>query len=243
LNRAKKVVLVFLVFTLAFSACTKKSTKWEPEYKKPLAFDIYKGYPVLGELDSNFIRRVYEAWDNELKDDITIKNHTWLVGDYNVFVYYHGYIEGVFGARHDEVVFFTTTKPKSGRDKVHCTITPFETDFRDTINAFSKIKTYVYVNRYRPIKGGEDGAINLMIEYLNEYIREYDQTTLNYIKKSLQWYHFVWEWGDYFVYYEFPTDFGGAVIVNKLTSQLDFLGSSIFMGHGTRYFPPNESTQ
>jgi hypothetical protein len=82
-----------------------------------------------------------------------------------------------------------------------------------------------------------------MIEYLDEYIREYDQTTLNYIKKSLQWYHFVWEWGDYFVYYEFPTDFGGAVIVNKLTSQLDFLGSSIFMGHGTRYFPPSESTQ
>jgi hypothetical protein len=94
--------------------------------------------------------------------------------------------EGMLGTRHDEVVFFTTTKPKSGRDKVHCTITPFETDFRDTINAFSKIKTYVYVNRYRPIKGGEEAAIDLMIGYLDECIREYDQTTLNYIKRSLQ---------------------------------------------------------
>lgn len=191
--RARNTVLVILALVLMSSACAKKSTKPEPEYGDPLAFDLYKWHPELVELDSNYVRRVYEAWDNELKDDITIKNHTWLVGDYNVLVYYHGYIEGMLGTRHDEVVFFTTTKPKSGRDKVHCTITPFNADFRDTNQAFSKIQTYVYVEKYRPIKGGRETAINLMLEYLEEFIEEYGDTPLNHIKGGLQGYNFAWD--------------------------------------------------
>lgn len=243
MSRARKVVLVFLILTVAVSACTTKSTKWESEYKEPLAFDLYKWHPELGELDSHYVRRVHEAWDNELKDDITIKNHTWLVADYSVFVYYHGYIEGMLGTRHDEVVFFTTAKPESGGDKVHCTITPFDTDFRDTSQAFSKIQTYVYIEEYRPLVGGEEAAINLMIEYLDEYIAQLGQTPLTWIRKSLLRYHYAWEWGDHYVYYESPGDFGGAIIVNKLTSKLDFLGSSVWFGPGIRYFPPNESTE
>jgi hypothetical protein len=241
--RARDSALGLLVLMLVFSACAKKSTRPEPEYRGPLAFDLYKWHPELGKLDSNYVRRVYEAWDNELRDDVTIKNHTWLVGDYKVLVYYHGYIEGMRGTRHDEVVFFTTTKPKSSRDKVHCTITPFSADFRDTNQAFSKIQTYVYAEKYRPIKGGEEAAINLMIEYLDQYIAELGQTPLTWVKKSLQRYHYAWEWGDHYVYYESPGDFGGAIIVNKLTSKLDFLGSSVWFGPGMRYLPPTESSE
>jgi hypothetical protein len=240
---ARNIVLVILAFVLVSSACAKKSTRPEPDYRDPLAFDLYKWHPELGELDSNYVRRVYEAWDNELKDDINVKSHTWLVGDYKVFVYYHGYIEGMLGTRHDEVLFFTTTKPTSGKDKVHSTITPFKTDFRDTSTAFSKIQTYVYVDKYWPIKGGEKTAIGLMTEYLDVFIQEYGRTELSWMTKGLQWDDFAWDWGDHYVYYKSPGDFGGAIIVNKLTSKLDFLGSSVWFGPGMRYFPPDESAR
>jgi hypothetical protein len=194
-------------------------------------------------LDSNYARRVRDAWNNELKEDETIKNHTWLVGDYKVFVYRHGYIMGMLDTRYDEVMFFTTTKPKKGTDKVHSTITPFEADLLDTSKAFSKIQTYVRVDEYRPIEGGEEAAINLMLVYLDEFIEEYGDTPLNWIKKGLQWDNYAWDWGDHYVYYKPPSDFGGAVIVDRLTSQLDYLGTSIWMGHGKRYFPLDEPTR
>ncbi|NIN00884.1 MAG: hypothetical protein GTO24_23215 [candidate division Zixibacteria bacterium] len=245
--QARNIALVILACVLVSSACAKKSTRPEPEYKEPLSFDIFRLFPDM-PVDSNYVRRVYEAWDNELKDDATLKNHTWLVGDYTVFVYHHGYIAGTVGTGYYEVIFFTTTKPKKGTDKVHSTITPFEADFLDTSKAFSKIQTYVYVDKYRPIMGGEETAINLMLEYLDEFIERYedvayDSYLINSLKKALQQDNYLWEWGDHYVYWRSPHDFGGAIIVNKLTSQLDYLGSSVWMGHGKRYFPVDDSTQ
>ena len=105
----------------------------------------------------------------------------------------------------------------------------------------SKIKTYVYVNDYHPIKD-EDQAKKIMIDYMDEYIAKfdsipYDSFLIGQLKSGHQPGRHLKEWGDHYVYYAPPLDFGGAVIVNKLNSKLDFLGTSVSIGSGRRYFP------
>ena len=169
--RARSMALVVLAILLAVSACAKKSTRPEPEYKEPLSFDIFKLFPDM-TLDSVYVRKVFDAWNNELKDDEAIKEHTWLVGEYNVFVYNHGYIYGMRNTRHDEVLFLTTTQPRKGTDKVHRTVTAFQVDFREPDYEFSKIHTYVFVNHYHQVVN-ETEAKNTMLYFLEKYLDEY----------------------------------------------------------------------
>jgi hypothetical protein len=194
-------------------------------------------------LDSVYVKKIFDAWNYELKDDETIKKHTWLVGDYYVFVYNHSYIYGMLSTRHDEVLFVTTTQPKKGTDKVHCTVTAFHVDLMEPDYEFLKIDTYVFVNHYRPIVG-ETEAKNTMLCYLEQYLDEYRHDTYNcYLLSEMRetleedLHIYMENWKNHYVFYDPPHDFGGAIILNKLTSKLNFLGSSVWMGYGTRYFP------
>jgi len=246
-KRVKNFAILFLILAVISTTCTKKGTTPQAEYKEPLAFDLYKTYEDM-PLDSNYVRRVHDTWNNELKDDETVKNNTWLMGDYKVFVYAIGYIYAMGDTSYNEVIFFTTTKPKKCTDKIHTTITVFEADFRDTSINFTKIKTYVYLNKYYPIKNEEE-AKGRMSYYLDEYIEKYenvpyDRSLINYLKEGLHgWNSYIRDWANHYVYYKSPGDFGGAIIVNKLSSKLDFLGSSVWMGTGKRYFPSDEPTE
>lgn len=248
MNRVKKFVTIFLILVVALTSCAKKATTPHPEYKEPLSFDLYRTLEDV-PLDENYVKKVHDTWNNELKDDETIKNNTWLMSDYKVFVYAIGYIYAMGDTSYYEVIFFTTTKPKKCTDKIHTTITVFEADLRDTSIELSKIKTYVYTNKYYPIKN-EQEAKNVMLNYLDKYIENYedvpyDRSLIKWLKKGILGGTFVYirDWGDHYVYEKPPGDFGGAIIVNKLTSKLDFLGSSVWMGTGKRYFPIDEPTE
>ncbi len=238
--RVRNLLLFFLILTVASLTCTKKGTNPQEAYREPLAFDIYATFEDV-PMDGNYVNKVYDTWNGLLKYDATIKNNTWLVGDYKVFVYFHAYICGMLDTRYDEVVFFTTTKPKKGTDKIHSTITVFEAEVSDSVISLSGVETYVYLDIYRPIKG-EEHARNIMMNYVEEY-SPCGGYLLDMLKYGLQKECYIRDWGDHYVYQKFPTDFGGAIIVNKLSSKLDFLGSSVFMGHGKRHFPPNECAQ
>jgi hypothetical protein len=238
MKKFETFVTVFVILAIVLTSCTKKATTTHPEYKEPLAFEIFKVYEDV-PLDTNYAKKVHDTWQNELKDDEVIKNHTWLVGDYKVFIYLHVYMFFV-DTSYYEGIFFTTTKPKKCTEMVHSTITVFEADVRDTIIDFSKIKTYVYVNRCHPIKNGT-AAKKIMLDYLDEYLHY--GSLIGYLKQGLQANGYIRDWGDHYVYEKSPSDFGGAIIINKLTSKLDFLGSSVWMGHGSRYFPIDDAEE
>lgn len=239
MKKLNSFLQIFLILMVVFTACTKKATTPVPGYREPLSFEIFKAYED-APLDSNYVKKVHDTWQNELKDDEIIKNHTWLVGDYRVFVYLHVY-SFFTDPNYFEILFLTTTQPKKCADQIHSTITAFEAEFLDTLVSLTKIETFVNVNDYHPIEN-EDQAKGIMIDYLNEYIAEYDSLTYDgyliiYLKEYFLKDNYTWDWEDHYVYYRSPGDFGGAIIVNKLTSKLDFLGSSVWMGHGKRYFP------
>ena len=239
MKKLSSILQVFLILIVVLTACNKKATTPLPVYKEPSAFDIFKEYEDV-PLDTNYVKTVHETWQNELKDDEVIKNHTWLVGDYMVFAYRHLYMFFT-NKRYYEVLFFTTTKPQKCADKIHSTITAFEAEFQDTLIGLSKIKTFLYVDNYHPIKN-EDEAKDIMIDYLNEYLVKYDSIPydrylINALKEGLLEDSYIRNWEDHYVYFRSPGDFGGAIIVNKLTSRLDFLGTSVWMGYGKRYFP------
>lgn len=239
--RAKNLLVFSLILAVASTTCTKKGTAPQPEYREPLSFDIFKMF-VDVPLDSDYVIKVHDTWDQELKEDETIAAHTWFLGDYRVFVYSHCYWFEV-GASYTEVIFFTTSQPSGATDKIHCTITVYEADIGTSGAEFSKIETYVYLDRFDPI-GNETDAKNTMMYYLDQYLEKYsglpyDSSLIDELKRGLQGGEYIRHWVDHYVCYEPPSDFGGAVIVNKLTSKLDFLGSSVFMGYGRRYFPPD----
>ncbi|MGB2805084.1 MAG: hypothetical protein WBD64_09350 [Candidatus Zixiibacteriota bacterium] len=239
--RAKNLVVLSLILAVASTTCTKKGTTPQHEYREPLSFDIFKMF-VDVPLDSEYVRRVRDTWDHELKEDRTIATHTWCLGDYRVFVYSHCYWFEV-GAGYTEVLFFTTSQPSEATDKIHSTITVYEADVGTSGTEFSKIGTYVYLDRFDPIEN-ETEAKNTMMFYIDQYLEKYsglpyDSSLIDELKRGLQGGEYIRDWIDHYVCYEPPGDFGGAIIVNKLTSQLDFLGSSVFMGYGRRYFPPD----
>lgn len=238
--RAKNLLVFSLILAVASTTCTRKGTTPRHEYKEPLAFDFYKTYEDM-PLDEDYMKKVYDTWNDELKDDATIKSNTWLAGDYKVFVYFQGYIYGMLDMRYDEVMFFTTTNPKKCTDKIRSTMTVFEADFSASGISFSRIGTYVYVEKYRPIKN-EEHAKSIMTDYLNEYL-PCDRYLVGELNGGLQGRSYIRDWADHYVYEKQPHDFGGAIIVNKLTSKLDFMGSSVWMGRGSRYFPPDGCSQ
>ena len=237
--RDLSVFLVILV--LASANCAKKGTAPQPEYREPLSFDIFKIYMDV-PLDSEYVRKVHDTWDQELKKDRTIATHTWSLGNYKVFVYFHGYWASGDGS-YVEILFFTDSEPGKGKEIIHSTITVYEADLSHTGLELSKIGTYVYINRYHPIKN-EAEARDTMIAYLDQYLAEYsgarhDSLLIDQYKRRLQGGGYIRDWVGHYVHYESPSDLGGSIIVNKLTSKLDFLGSSVFMGRGRRYFPPD----
>lgn len=238
--RAKNLLVFSLILAVASTTCTRKGTKPQAEYREPLSFDLYKTYEDM-QLDEDYVKKVSDTWNGELRDDETIKNNTWLIGDYKLFVYFHGYISGMLDTRYDEVIFFTTTAPKKSTDKVHSTITVFEAVISDSGMSLSRLETYGYADDYHPIKDEEETEV-LMIGYLENYVH-CDEFLLGEVKGGLQRTGYIRDWADHYVYEKLPHDFGGAIIVNKLTSKLDFLGSSVWMGHGSRYFPPDGCTQ
>jgi len=227
-SRNSGIILLILMTTLI--ACTKKPTRFEVPYKEPLRFDLYRQY-LDAELPANYIKAVQDAWNNELRYDETIKRHTWLIGDYTVFVYDHLYTFYT-DSTYREVIFFTTTKSKKCTEKVYSTTTIFKAEFQDTIIKLSRIRTYSYVNKYDPVISEEE-AKNIMINYLDEY----DEYIIDNLKKSLMEKNDIRDWFDHFVYYDPSQDFGGGVIINKLSSKLEFLGNTVFFGAGKRYFP------
>jgi hypothetical protein len=240
MKKSKVLAIFFLILAMALTTCTKKPTSITIPYKEPVCFELFKVY-LDTELPPNYVKAVQDAWNNELRYDGIIKRHTWWIGDYTVFVYYHTYITGILHTSYSEVIFFTTTQPKKCIERIHSTITIFKADFLETMTILSKIKTYVYINNYDPVKD-EQEAKNIMINYLDEYIEKYkevsyDGSLIDNLKKSLIDENYIWDWVDHFVYYKSPSDFGGGIIINKLTSKLDFLGSSVFFGTGRRYFP------
>jgi hypothetical protein len=239
MKKLNSLLQIFLILMVVLTACAKKATTPLPVYHEPLSFEIFKAYER-EPLDTDYVKKVHDTWQNDLKDDEVIKNHTWLVGDYKVFVYLHVY-SFFTDTNYYEMLFFTTTQPNKCKEKIHSTITAFKAEFQYTLVKLSKIKTFVNVNNYRPIKN-EDEAKGVMIDYLNEYLEiydtlSYDRYLINELKKYLQEDNYIRDWEDHYVYNKSPGDFGGAIIVNKLTSKLDFLGSSVWMGHGKRYFP------
>ncbi|MGB8658338.1 MAG: hypothetical protein WCE90_11250 [Candidatus Zixiibacteriota bacterium] len=239
MKKLSSLLQIFLILMVVSTACTKKATTPIPGYREPLSFEIFKAYEG-APLDSNYVKKIHDTWQNELKDDEIIKNHTWLVGDYRVFVYLHVY-SFFSDTNYYEMLFFTTTQPKKSTDQIQSTITAFVAEFQDTLVGLTKIKTFINVNDYHPIEN-EDEAKGIMIDYLNEYLAKYDtlsydRSLINEFKKDFQADNYTWDWEDHYVYYRSPGDFGGAIIVNKLTSKLDFLGSSVWMGYGKRYFP------
>ena len=227
-SRNSGIILLILMTTLI--ACTKKPTRFEVPYKEPLRFDLYRQY-LDAELPANYIKAVQDAWNNELRYDETIKRHTWLIGDYTVFVYDHLYTFYT-DSTYREVIFFTTTKSKKCTEKVYSTTTIFKAEFQDTIIKLSRIRTYSYVNKYDPVISEEE-AKNIMINYLDEY----DEYIIDNLKKSLMEKNDIRDWFDHFVYYDPSQDFGWGVIINKLSSKLEFLGNTVFFGAGKRYFP------
>jgi hypothetical protein len=239
MKKSKIPLIPFLILTVALMTCTKKPTTIEIPYKEPVRFELFNNYLDV-ELPENYVRAVHDAWDNELRYDEKIKNYTWLRGDYMVFVYAHTYLFNV-DTSYREVIFFTTTNPKKCTQKVYSTTTIFEAEFQDTITILSKIKTYAYINRYAPIKN-EQEAKGMMTIYLEEYIEKYKQVPydlylINNLKEGLVDDNYIQDWVDHFVYYDPSHDFGGGIIINQLSSKLDFLGSSVFFGAGRRYFP------
>ena len=239
--RAKNLVAFPLILAVALATCTKKGTAPQPEYREPLSFDIFKMYLDV-PLDSEYVRKVHDTWDHELKEDETITAHTWLLGDYRVFVYSQCYWFEV-GASYTEVIFFTTSQPSEATDNIHSTITVHEADVGTSGTEFSKIRTYLYVDRFDPIEN-ETEAKNTMMSYIDQYLEKYsglpyDSSLIHELKRGPQGGEYIRDWVDHYVCYDPPDDLGGAIIVNKLTSELDFLGSSVFMGRGKRYFPPD----
>jgi hypothetical protein len=239
MKRSRVLAIFFLILMIALLTCTKKPTSITIPYKEPVRFELFKAYLDM-ELPEDYVKAVHDAWNNELRYDETIKRHTWWIGDYTVFVYDHLYTFYT-DSTYREVIFFTTTNPKKCTEKVHSTITIFKAEFQDTITKLSKIKTYTYINKYDPVKDKQE-AENIMINYLDEYIEKYkevsyDKFLIDNLKKSLIDENYVWDSVDHFVYYKSPSDFGGGIIINKLSSKLDFLGSSVFFGTGKRYFP------
>ena len=239
--RAKNLLVFSLILAVASTTCTRKGTKPQAEYREPLSFDLFDVFPC-GPPECDYVAKVHDTWDEELKEDETIKNHTWLLGDYRVFVYFHGYWASGDGS-YREVLFFTNSEPSKGKEIIHSTITVYEADLSHTGLEFSKIGTYVYINRYHPIEN-EAEARNTMMFYLDQYLEKYsglpyDSLLIDELKRGLQGGEYIRDWVDHYVCYEPPSDFSGAIIINKLTSKLDFLGSSVFMGWGRRYFPPD----
>lgn len=239
MRKSKVLAIFFLIMVMALMTCTKKPTSITIPYKEPVRFELFKVYFDV-ELPENYVKAVHDAWNNELRYDETIKRYTWLIGDYTVFVYDHLYTFYI-DSTYSEVIFFTTTNPKKCTEKVHFTITIFKAEFQDTITKLSKIKTYAYVNNYGPVKN-EQEAKDIMMKYLDEYVEKYkqvpyDRYLINNLKEGLVDEDYIRDWVDHFVYYRSPSDFGGGIIINKLSSKLDFLGSSVFFGAGKRYFP------
>jgi hypothetical protein len=239
MKKSKVLAIFFLILAMALMTCTKKPTSTTIPYKEPVCFELFKAY-LNTELPQNYVKAVQNAWNNELRYDETIKRHTWWIGDYNVFVYDHLYTFYI-DSTYREVIFFTTTNPKKCTKKIYSTITIFKAEFQDTVTILSKIKTYTYINKYDPAKD-EQEAKNIMINYLDEYIEKYkdvsyDRFLIDNLKKSLIDENYIRDWVDHFVYSKFPSDFGGGIIINKLSSKLDFLGSSVWDGTGKRYFP------
>lgn len=239
--RAKNLLVFSLVLAVASTTCTKQGTQPQAEYREPLSFDLFDVFPC-GPPECDYVAKVHDTWDSELKEDETVKNHTWFLGDYRVFVYFHGYWASGDGS-YREVLFFTTSEPSKGTDVIHSTITVYEADLTHTGLEFSKIGTYVYLDRFDPIEN-ETEAKNTMIFYLDQYLEEYsgvpyDSSLIDRLKRRLQGGGYIRNWVGHYVHYDPPLDLGGTVIVNKLTSKLDFLGSSVFGGYGRRYFPPD----
>jgi hypothetical protein len=239
--RAKSLLVFSLILTVASTTCTRKGTTPRHEYREPLFFDLFEMYPCFPP-ECDYAAKVHDTWDGELKENETIKSHTWFLGDYRVFVYSHGYWASGDGS-YREVLFFTNSEPSKGKEIIHSTITVYEADLTHTGLEFSKIGTYVYLERYRSIEN-EAEARNTMISYLDQYLEEYsgvpyDSSLIDRLKRRLQGGGYILDRVGHYVRYEPPSDFGGAIIVNKLTSKLDFLGSSVFGGWGRRYFPPD----
>lgn len=179
--------IFFLIVSIVLFSCTKKPTSFEVPYKEPLRFDVYRQYLDV-ELAANYIKAVQDAWNNELRYDEGIKKYTWLKGDYTVFAYFHNYTF-MFDSTYSEVIFFTTTHPKKCTEKIYSTTTIFKAEFQDTITKLSKIKTYTYINKYDPVKNEQEGK-DIMIKYLDEYIKKYEQVLyhrylINNLKEGL----------------------------------------------------------
>ena len=239
MKKSRNSGIIFLIFIIILIACTKKPTSFEVPYKEPLRFDLYRQYLDV-ELPANYIKAVQDAWNNELRYDEGIKNHTWLKGNYTVFAYFHNYTFKL-GTTYSELIFFTATKPQKCTEKVYSTTTIFKAEFEDTTIKLTKIRTYSYVNKHDPVISEEE-AKNIMINYLDKYIEKYkdvpyDKYLIDNLKKLLINKNDIRDWFDHFVYYDQPFDFGGGIIINKLSSQLEFLGSTVFFGTGKRYFP------
>lgn len=231
--------IFFLVIMFLLLACSKKGTRYEIKYREPVSFDIFKQFED-AELPSEYVNFCKEIWNNELKDDKEIKENTWKKGDYTVFVYLHDYISSMVGVSYNELIFFTTTRPVGKEKMIYSTITPFEFEYYPD-HKVEKIKTYIFVNDYNPIESEEE-AKQLMKKYLDEYAEKYkDDKYTNEIIEAIKWHleywDYTWEYTDHSVFLQPPVDFGGSIIVNKQSSILDFLGSSIWMGTGQRYFP------
>jgi hypothetical protein len=238
---AKYLVVFFIILALSSTTCSRKGTEPQKEYREPLSFAVFEVVPC-GPPECDYIGKVHDTWEDELKGDETIKTHTWSLGDYRVFVYFHGYWASGDGS-YREVLFFTDSEPCKEKDVIHSTITVYEQYFSQTDLQFSKIGTYVFTNPYHPIENHAE-ARDIMIAYLDQYLAEYsgaihDSLLIDQYKTHLQSGGRISDWTGHYVHYESPGDLGGTIIVNKLTSRLDFLGSSVFGGWGRRYFPPD----
>ena len=234
-------VIVFLVIMVLVVACSKKVTK-PVEYEAPLLFEIFKQFEDY-ELPKEYVDFCKEIWNNELKKDEKIKENTWMKGDYTVFVYNHNYFADEQSGDYNELIFFTTTRPVGKENQIYSTVTPFKLKYYPDFEA-EKLKTYIFVNDYDPIESEEE-AKQQMKKYLEEYIEKYkdygyDKESFESIKFNLEYIDYTWEYTDHSVFYEDPGDFGGGIIVNKQSSALDFLGNSVYMGTGKRYFPVDE---
>lgn len=229
------IVILFSTTLVIMFACSKKLTKSRIEYREPISFDIFKQYEGQ-ELPKEYMDFCKATWDSALKNDKEVKENTWLKGDYTVFVYNHPYSFWT-DKSYAELIIITSTVPIGKKKWVYVTVTPFIFEY-DSVYQATKIGTYVFTDSYNPIDS-EKIAIQLMISYLDEYITKYnDDYLLGMIKYYLEYWHYTWEYTHHYCFYQAPGDFGGSIIVNKLTSKLEFLGSSVFMGHGKRYFPP-----
>jgi hypothetical protein len=242
MKKLQLFALFLLILAVGLTACTNKSTKPKPQYCEPLSFRIFLPYEDTSETDE-YVEKIHETWQNELKDDEIIKNHTWLVGDYRVLVYLHGYTIALGGGYY-EMLFITTTQPKDSTDQIQTTITPFVAKLDPRLGNLTKIKTFVNVNDRDPIEN-QDEAISIMRDYLDEYITEYDTLShdeyqLSLLKEYLEEDNSISDSEDHYIYFRLPGDFGGAIIVNRLTSKLDFLGTSVVTSYGKRFFPTDE---